>query len=119
MKPPSILMFIMALISTRATHASIITRHCECQSPLSKLKDLSEADIDAMLSGTLAFPKDNSTTSSCCSEVNPAGNVNGPGDKFENVCSVQKDLMAGTSNAAVQFLICCYFRKGMIGDCYD
>lgn len=38
---------------------------------------------------------------------------------FKNVCSVQKDLMAGTSNAAVQFLICCYFRKGMIGDCYD
>lgn len=92
-----------------------------------------------MLSGTLAFPKDNSTTASCCSEVDPAGSVNGPGDKFEvryylckrylaadsdlhspkSVCSVQKDLMAGTSNAAVQFLICCYFKKGMIGDCYD
>lgn len=38
---------------------------------------------------------------------------------FQNVCSVQKDLMAGTSNAAVQFLTCCYFKKGMIGDCYE
>lgn len=38
---------------------------------------------------------------------------------LKNVCSVQKHLMAGTSNTAVQFLICCYFKKGMIGDCYD
>lgn len=91
-----------------------------------------------MLNGTLTWPKDNSTTASCCSEVDPAGVINGPGDKFEvcpillkcltpvsdvviskNVCSVQKDLMAGTSNAAVQFLTCCYFKKGMIGDCYE
>lgn len=40
-----------------------------------------------MLGGTLAFPKDNSTTASCCSEVDPAGNVNGPGDKLE-VCYI-------------------------------
>lgn len=92
-----------------------------------------------MLGGTLAWPKDNSTTASCCNEVDPAGKINGPGDKFEvcytvsswplaaiadlailkGACSVQKDLMAGTSNAAVQFLICCYFKKGMIGDCYE
>lgn len=38
---------------------------------------------------------------------------------FKNVCSVQKDVMAGFSNAAVQFLKCCYFNKHMIGDCYD
>lgn len=38
---------------------------------------------------------------------------------LKGACSVQKDLMAGTSNAAVQFLICCYFKKGMIGDCYE
>jgi hypothetical protein len=38
---------------------------------------------------------------------------------FENVCSVQKDVMAGTNNAAYQFLMCCYFEKGMIGDCYE
>lgn len=38
---------------------------------------------------------------------------------LKSVCSVQKDLMAGTSNVAVQFLICCYFKKGMIGDCYE
>lgn len=38
---------------------------------------------------------------------------------FENVCSVQKNTSAGDKNAATQFLGCCYFEMGMIGDCYD
>ena len=38
---------------------------------------------------------------------------------LENVCSVQKDLMAGTNNAAYQFLVCCYGKMGMLGNCYD
>lgn len=51
-----------------------------------------------MLSGTLAFPKDNSTTASCCSEVDPAGNVNGPGDKFEVCDYVCKGYLAALSD---------------------
>ncbi|KAH8746273.1 hypothetical protein F5883DRAFT_654165 [Diaporthe sp. PMI_573] len=119
MKQLSSLIFFIPLASIRAAHANIITRHCECQSPLSKLNGLSGSDIDALFGGTLKWPRDNSTTASCCSEVNPPGQINGPGNEFENVCSVQKDVMAGTNNAAYQFLMCCYFEKGMIGDCYE
>ncbi|POS74890.1 hypothetical protein DHEL01_v206716, partial [Diaporthe helianthi] len=103
----------------RSAYAKTVTRHCECQSPISKLENLSSSNIDALLSGTMKWPIDNSTTASCCNEINPAGKINGPGDQFENACSVQKDVMGGTNNAAYQFLTCCYFRKGMLSDCYE
>lgn len=67
----------------RIVQANVITRHCECQSPISKLKDLSSSDIDALLGGTLKWPMDNSTTASCCKAADPPGKINGPGDQFE------------------------------------
>ncbi|KKY33780.1 hypothetical protein UCDDA912_g06258 [Diaporthe ampelina] len=118
MKSLSIPTLLLVLVSIRTANTTIVPRHCECQSPLSKLQGLSGADVDALLSGTLTWPKDNGTTSSCCSEADPPGKVNGAGDMFENVCSVQKDLVAGTGNAAYKFLICC-IEKGMLAECYD
>lgn len=67
----------------RIAQAHIVTRHCECQSPISKLKGQSGFDIDALLGHTMKWPMDNSTTASCCKEVNPPGKINGPGDQFE------------------------------------
>ncbi|KAG8165626.1 hypothetical protein KVR01_004178 [Diaporthe batatas] len=139
-QPPRLL-FLLILAWIKAAHATTVTRHCECQSPLSKLENLSGSDIDDLLGGKMKWPMDNSTTAACCKEMNPPGKINGPGDPFEvrhmlslsyplhrsfsdlavseNICSVQKDVMGGTNNAAYQFLICCYTRMNMLGDCYD
>lgn len=122
----------------RDVFARISIRHCECQTPPNKLKDVSDDLIASMLDGTLSWPKDNDTTASCCQSIHTPGEVGRPGDKseashpkaehvdlcvdlgvFQNVCSIQKDLTQGTHNAAFEFLKCCYFDKAMLADCFD
>lgn len=66
-----------------AVHTKIITRHCECQSPISALKGQAGFDINALLGHTIKWPMDNSSTAGCCEEVDPPGKINGPGDQFE------------------------------------
>ncbi|KAJ0114174.1 hypothetical protein J7T55_008009 [Diaporthe amygdali] len=110
MKVPSGLACLFALGLIRDVFARISIRHCECQTPPNKLKDVNDDLIASMLDGTLSWPKDNDTTASCCQSIHTPG---------ENVCSIQKDLTQGTHNAAFEFLKCCYFDKTMLADCFD